>query len=36
MRCLDGVIDSKRIRDESNWSRQPRDRDERKKPPEES
>jgi hypothetical protein len=31
MRWLDGVIDSKRIIDESKWSRQARDRDERKK-----
>jgi len=30
MRCLDGVIDSKRITDESNWSREARDRNERK------
>jgi len=31
MRWLDGVIDSKRIIDENNWSRRARDRDERKK-----
>jgi hypothetical protein len=31
MRWLDGVIDSKRIIDKSNYSRQARDRDERKK-----
>jgi hypothetical protein len=35
MRWQDGV-DSKRITDESNWSRQARDRDERKKTSEES
>jgi hypothetical protein len=31
IRCLDGINDSKRIVGESNWSRQARDRDERKK-----